>query len=40
MIDAIIIFTFILAGAGTGFHGLDFLPPDMLVGLNIQTFVG
>jgi uncharacterized protein YacL len=37
MIDAIIIFTFILAGAGTGFHGIDFLPPDAIAHLNIQN---
>ena len=37
MIDAIIIFTFILAGAGTGFHGIDFLPPDTIANLNIQN---
>lgn len=38
MIDAIIIFAFILAGAGTGFHGIDFLPPETLAQLNVQSF--
>ncbi len=38
MIDAIIIFTFILAGAGTGFHGIDFLPSEMVAHINVQNF--
>ncbi len=38
MIDAIIIFTFILAGAGTGFHGISFLPSQTIENLNIQNF--
>jgi uncharacterized protein YacL len=38
MIDAIIIFTFILAGAGTGFHGIVFLPSETIENLNIQNF--
>ena len=37
MIDAVIIFIFILAGAGTGFHGIDLLPMDMIAHLNIQN---
>jgi uncharacterized protein YacL len=38
MIDAIIIFTFILAGAGTGFHGVDFLPSEAIARINVQNF--
>lgn len=38
MIDAIIIFTFILAGAGTGFHGVDFLPSETIAQINVQNF--
>jgi len=30
MIDAIIVVTFILAGAGTGFHGIDLLPIQVI----------
>jgi uncharacterized protein YacL len=30
MLDAIIIFSFILAGAGIGYHGIEALPPDIL----------
>jgi uncharacterized protein YacL len=37
MIDAVIIFIFILAGAGTGFHGIDLLPSDTIAHLNIQN---
>jgi uncharacterized protein YacL len=36
MIDAIIIITFILAGAGTGFHGVDLLPIQDLGQVNPQ----
>lgn len=36
MIDAIIILTFILAGAGTGFHGIDLLPVQVLDQINSQ----
>ncbi len=36
MIDAIIILSFILAGAGTGFHGVDFLPIQVLAQINSQ----
>jgi len=38
MIDAIIIFAFILAGAGTGFHGIDFLPTEAIAHVNVQNF--
>jgi uncharacterized protein YacL len=34
MLDAIIILSFILAGAGIGFYGVDLLPPDMLQQVN------
>jgi uncharacterized protein YacL len=34
MIDAVIIITFILAGAGTGFHGVDLLPIQDLAQIN------
>jgi uncharacterized protein YacL len=34
MIDAVIILTFILAGAGTGFHGVDLLPVEVLAKIN------
>jgi uncharacterized protein YacL len=36
MIDAVIILTFILAGAGTGFHGVDLLPVEVLAKINSQ----
>lgn len=36
MIDAVIIITFILAGAGTGFHGVDLLPEPWLATHNVQ----
>lgn len=38
MIDAIIIFAFILAGAGIGFHGLDFVPTSAIAHLNVERF--
>ncbi len=38
MIDAIIIFAFILAGAGTGFHGIDFLPAELIAHVDVQNF--
>ncbi|MEE3715994.1 PIN/TRAM domain-containing protein [Tumidithrix elongata RA019] len=38
MIDAVIIITFILAGAGTGFHGVDLLPIQVLAQINSQGF--
>lgn len=34
MIDAVIILSFILAGAGTGFHGVDLLPDEILAKIN------
>ncbi|MBD3882382.1 PIN/TRAM domain-containing protein [Phormidium tenue FACHB-886] len=34
MLDAIIILSFILAGAGIGFYGVDLLPPDALQQVN------
>jgi len=37
MIDAVIIVTFILAGAGTGFHGTDLIPSSLLVQTNVQS---
>ncbi len=36
MIDAVIVITFILAGAGTGFHGVDLLPSPFLAQLNVH----
>jgi uncharacterized protein YacL len=30
MLDALIVITFILAGAGTGFHGIDLLPLQLI----------
>ena len=36
MIDAVIILSFILAGAGTGFHGVDLLPLEVLAKINSQ----
>ncbi len=36
MIDAVIIISFILAGAGIGFHGVDLLPIELLAELNTQ----
>lgn len=36
MIDAVIIISFILAGAGTGFHGVDLLPLQTLAQINAQ----
>jgi len=36
MIDTVIIVSFILAGAGTGFHGVDLLPWQVLVDVNVQ----
>ncbi|MDX1976308.1 MAG: PIN/TRAM domain-containing protein [Pseudanabaenaceae cyanobacterium bins.68] len=38
MIDAVIIISFILAGAGIGFHGVDFLPSSVLAQINLQSF--
>ncbi|HAN46100.1 MAG TPA: hypothetical protein DCQ32_06055 [Cyanobacteria bacterium UBA8156] len=38
MIDALIIVIFILAGAGTGFHGVDLLPSEMLMRLQNPGF--
>jgi uncharacterized protein YacL len=38
MIDAVIIISFILAGAGTGFHGVDFLPQSIIEQINLQSF--
>jgi uncharacterized protein YacL len=38
MIDAVIIISFILAGAGTGFHGVDFLPDSVIEQINLQGF--
>jgi len=38
MIDAVIIISFILAGAGTGFHGVDLLPIQTLAEINSQGF--
>lgn len=37
MIDAVIIVTFILAGAGTGFHGTDLIPSSLLAQTNVQS---
>jgi len=36
MIDAVIIISFILAGAGIGFHGVDLLPIELLAEINTQ----
>ncbi|AFY69372.1 PilT protein domain protein [Thalassoporum mexicanum PCC 7367] len=34
MLDALIVITFILAGAGTGFHGIDLLPIELIEKIN------
>lgn len=36
MLDFLLISIFILAGAGLGFYGLDFLPADVLRGANVE----
>lgn len=38
MIDAVIIISFILAGAGIGFHGVDLLPLSVIDQINLQGF--
>ncbi|MEI6428390.1 MAG: PIN/TRAM domain-containing protein [Pseudanabaena sp. ELA607] len=38
MIDAVIVVIFILAGAGTGFHSVDFLPATSLAEINVPSF--